>query len=109
MKIHLPYHESDHVLNLAYNVLTGGARLEDIERFRHDVAYLNAVGAGLIPDPTTAGDFCRRFTADDAVASSQVAEVVAIWGVADPREHKGWKPCVCGRGVPRAPARRCAL
>ena len=39
LKIHLPYHESDHVLNMAYNVLCGGTRLEDIERLRHDVAY----------------------------------------------------------------------
>jgi hypothetical protein len=29
LKVHLPYHESDHVLNLAYNVLCGGTRLED--------------------------------------------------------------------------------
>jgi hypothetical protein len=65
LKIHLPYHESDHVLNLAYNVLTGGTRLEDIERLRHDVAYMNALGTDLIPDPTTAGDFCRRFTEHD--------------------------------------------
>jgi hypothetical protein len=68
LKIHLPYHESDHVLNLAYNVLTGGTRLEDIDRLRHDVAYMNALGADLIPDPTTAGDFLRRFTAHDMVA-----------------------------------------
>jgi len=61
LKVHLPYHESDHVLNLAYNVLCGGTRLEDIERLRHDVAYMNALDAELIPDPTTAGDFCRRF------------------------------------------------
>jgi hypothetical protein len=52
LKIHLPYHESDHVLNLAYNVLTGGTRLEDIDRLRHDVSYMNALGADLIPDPT---------------------------------------------------------
>ena len=62
LKVHLPYHESDHVLNLAYNVVCGGTRLEDIERLRHDSAYMTAVGADLIPDPTTAGDFCRRFT-----------------------------------------------
>ena len=68
LKIHLPYHESDHVLNLAYNVLTGGHRLEDIERLRHDVAYMNALGAELIPDPTTAGDFLRRFGAHDVTA-----------------------------------------
>lgn len=61
LKVHLPYHESDHVLNLAYNVLCGGTRLEDIERLRHDTAYMNALGADLMPDPTTAGDFCRRF------------------------------------------------
>jgi hypothetical protein len=65
LKVHLPYHESDHVLNLAYNVACGGTRLEDIERLRHDTAYMNALGADLIPDPTTAGDFCRRFTEED--------------------------------------------
>jgi Transposase DDE domain group 1 len=67
LKVHLPYHESDHVLNLAYNVLCGGTRLEDIERLRHDTAYMNAVGADLIPDPTTAGDFCRRFGEKDVI------------------------------------------
>ena len=67
LKVHLPYSESDHVLNLAYNVLCGGTRLEDIERLRNDTAYMNALGADLIPDPTTAGDFCRRFGEDDVV------------------------------------------
>jgi len=67
LKVHLPYHESDHVLNLAYNVLCGGTRLEDIERLRHDVAYMNALDAELIPDPTTAGDFCRRFGEGDVI------------------------------------------
>jgi hypothetical protein len=67
LKVHLPYHESDHVLNLAYNVLCAGTRLEDIERLRHDTAYMNALGAELIPDPTTAGDFCRRFEEEHVV------------------------------------------
>ena len=61
LKAHLPYHESDHVLNIAYNVLSGGQRLEDIELRREDEVYLDALGAQRIPDPTTAGDFCRRF------------------------------------------------
>ncbi len=65
LKVHLPYHESDHVLNMAYNVMCGGTRLEDIERLRHDVPFMNALGAELIPDPTTAGDFTRRFTEAD--------------------------------------------
>jgi hypothetical protein len=61
LKVHQPYHESDHVLNIAYNVLYGGACLEDLELRRHDEAYLDGLGADRVPDPTTAGDFCRRF------------------------------------------------
>jgi len=61
LKVHLPYHESDHVLNIAYNILCGGNCLQDLELLRNDEAYLDALGASRIPDPTTAGDFCRRF------------------------------------------------
>ena len=64
-KIHLPYHESDHVLSLAYNALCGGRCLEDLELRRQDEAYLHLLGAQRIPDPTTAGDFCRRFQRED--------------------------------------------
>ena len=60
-KIYLPYSESDHVLNIAYNLLAGGTCLEHLELRRNDEVYLNALGAQRIPDPTTAGDFCRRF------------------------------------------------
>ena len=76
LKVHLPYHESDHVLNLAYNVACGGTRLEDIERLRHDTAYMNALGAQLIPDPTTAGDFCRRFTETDVATLMEAINTV---------------------------------
>jgi len=65
LKLHRPYHESDHVLNIAYNALCEGICLEDIELRRNDEAFLDALGARRIPDPTTAGDFCRRFR-DDA-------------------------------------------
>jgi len=61
LKRHQPYHESDHVLNIAYNLLAGGSRLEHLEVRRHDEVFLDALGARRIPDPTTAGDFCRRF------------------------------------------------
>jgi hypothetical protein len=64
-KIHLPYHESDHVLNIAYNPLCEGTCLQDIEVRRNDEAFLDALGARRIPDPTTAGDFCRRFQSSD--------------------------------------------
>lgn len=65
LKIHLPYHESDHVLNIAYNALCDGTCLDDIELRRNDEVFLDALGAKRIPDPTTAGDFCRRFSAAD--------------------------------------------
>jgi len=61
LKIHRPYHESDHVLNIAYNALCGGTRLDDIELRRSDAAFLDGLGTPALPDPTTAGDFCRRF------------------------------------------------
>jgi len=62
-KIRLPYFESDHVLNIAYNALCNGTRLQDIELRRNDAVFLDALGTRRIPDPTTAGDFCRRFDA----------------------------------------------
>ena len=65
LKVHKPYHESDHVLNIAYNLLSGGECLEDLELLRNDEVYLDALGAQRIPDPTTAGDFCRRFREAD--------------------------------------------
>ena len=45
LKRHLPYHESDHVLNLAYNSLLDGVRLEDIELCRNDEAFLEGPGS----------------------------------------------------------------
>jgi hypothetical protein len=59
-----PYQDSDHVLNIAYNVLCGGQVLDDIEVRRNDAAFLDALGTRAIPDPTTAGDFCRRFDSE---------------------------------------------
>lgn len=72
LKIHLPYHESDHVLSMAYNLLAGGECLEHLELRRNDQVYLDALGARRIPDPTTAGDFCRRFAPYDIDALQEV-------------------------------------
>ena len=71
LKTHLPYHESDHVLNLAYNTLCGGTCIQDLELLRNDEAYLDALGTSRIPDPTTAGDFCRRFESAEQVDALQ--------------------------------------
>jgi hypothetical protein len=61
LKIHLPFHESDHVLAQALNLYVGGECLEDQAALQHDEGVLRMLGACRIPDPTTAGDFLRRF------------------------------------------------
>jgi Transposase DDE domain group 1 len=80
-KIHLPYHESDHVLNIAYNALCDGRCLQDLELRRQDEAYLDSLGATRIPDPTTAGDFCRRFGE---------AELEALQAAFDVARRQAW-------------------
>jgi hypothetical protein len=72
LKRHLPYHESDHVLNMSYNILLGGTAIADLELLRNDEVYLDALGAQRIPDPTTAGDFLRRFEEEDIKALMRV-------------------------------------
>jgi len=78
LKRHLPYFESDHVLNIAYNILCNGDCLEDIERLRNDEVYLDALGAERIPDPTTAGDFCRRFTREDVETLMDIINEIRV-------------------------------
>lgn len=78
LKRYLPYHESDHVLNIAYNILCNGDCLEDLERLRNDEVYLDALGAQRIPDPTTEGDFCRRFTRRDVETLMRTINTVRL-------------------------------
>lgn len=78
LKRHRPYLESEHVLNIAYNLLCGGRTLDDIEQRRNDLAYLDALGARAIPDPTTAGDFCRRFEVEDIWALMEAINEVRV-------------------------------
>jgi hypothetical protein len=60
-KVHLPFHESDHVLAQAANLFVGGTCLEDQANLQQSEAACRLLGAVRIPDPTTAGDFLRRF------------------------------------------------
>lgn len=87
LKFHMPYHESDHVLNLAYNALCDGTCLQDLELRRQDEVYLDALGARRIPDPTTAGDFCRRFREGDVRSLQEAFHEVRqrVWS-RQPRE-----------------------
>ncbi len=90
-KVHLPYHESDHVLSLAYNALCEGRCLEDLELRRQDEAYLNMLGAARIPDPTTAGDFCRRFKREHLAALQEAFDFIRrkVWAL----QPKGFFDC----------------
>ena len=65
LKRRQPYFESDNVLTMALNLIAGGRCLDDIERHRGNEAFLDAVGARRIPGASTAGDFLRRFGAED--------------------------------------------
>ena len=64
-KIHLPYHESDHVLAQAMNLFVGGTCLEDMAELQQSEAVLRLIGACRLPDPTTGGDFLRRLREHD--------------------------------------------
>jgi len=88
LEIHKPYHESDHVLNIAYNILCGGTCLEHIELRRNDQVFADALGAQRIPDPTTAGDFCRRFEVQHVETLMDIINDVrvGIW----PRQPEGF-------------------
>lgn len=82
LKLHLPYHESDHLLTHAYNIFAGGTCIEDIASLQNSEAFRNLVGACRVPDPTTAGDFLRRF---------DTADLTAMDGVLDEMRSKVWK------------------
>ena len=64
LKRHLPCRESDHVLNIAHNILCGGTWLEDLNALRNDAPYMDAQR---IPRPAAAADFMRRFGQEDVV------------------------------------------
>jgi len=89
-KLRNPYFESDHVLNIAYNILCDGDCLEDIEKLRNDENYLDAVGAERIPDPTTAGDFCRRFSTEQVERLQDIINGIRlkVWAQQDPAFFK---------------------
>src|SRR3970040_590109 len=81
-KRHAPYHESDHVVALAYTLYTDGTCLEDQGALQGSEAVRRMVGACRIPDPSTAGDFLRRFKSAQEVEqlSGGIDEVQeAVW------------------------------
>ncbi len=84
LRSHRPYHESDHILTHVYNLFCGGVVIEDIADLQHDKAVRRILGADLIPDPTTAGDFLRRLKKQDIKALD-----LAI----DEAQERAWQKC----------------
>ena len=70
---HLPYHESDHILAQAMNLYVGGTCIEDLANLQHSAGIRQLLGACRIPDPTTAGDFLRRFEKPGGLAGLRAA------------------------------------
>jgi len=66
------------VLNVAYNRLCGGQRSDDIERRRNDEVFLDALGVASLPDPTTGGDFCRRFDEDQIMVLQEAINAARV-------------------------------
>ena len=99
LKIRRPYSEADHILNIAYNALCGGHVLDDIELRRNDATFLDALGARTIPDPTTAGDFCRRFDGGQIHALMDIMNDVrvGVWQQQPPSFFAG-TACIDGDG-----------
>ena len=56
------YPESEHILALAANAFVGGDYLDDSGSVERGCGHPEGDWPSDIPDPTTAGDFCRRFS-----------------------------------------------
>lgn len=86
LKIHLPYRESDHVLAQAANLYVGGTCIEDMANLQHSEGVKRILGAYRLPDPTTGGDFLRRF--DEAVNPGSLSDLRAA---VDEVQGEVWK------------------
>jgi hypothetical protein len=81
LQSHRPFTESDHVLTHVYNLFVGGTCIEDIGYLQHSEPVRRLLGAVRIPDPTTAGDFLRRFDAPSLLAFDEAIDQgqEAVW------------------------------
>ena len=81
LKQHRPFQESDHVLAQVYNLFVGGGCIEDMANLQQSEAVLRMLGACRLPDPTTGGDFLRRFEALDLHSFDKAIDVAQsrVW------------------------------
>ena len=58
------YRESDHILTLIFSMISGGNKLQDVNRLGQDDALKRVLGSDRIPHATTIGKFLWRFGND---------------------------------------------
>lgn len=88
-----PYHESDHVLTHVYNLFVGGSAIEDIADLQQSEPVRRMLGAACIPDPSTAGDFLRRFDRKSITALDEAIDEAQerVW-----KRRYGKRKCALG-------------
>ena len=65
LKIQQGYRESDHLFHLLSSIVAGASCIEDLQRLQEDEVYKQLAGVDTVTDPTTIGDFLRRFERGD--------------------------------------------
>lgn len=68
------YRDSDHVIAQILNLFAGGSCLEDLAQLQCSESIRRLLGAPSLPDPTTSGDFLRRFDRDQLAALDSAME-----------------------------------
>ena len=99
LRRHKPYAESDHILTLVYNLLSGGETLNDINRLADDPALLRVLGTEQVPHATTVGDFLARFRHEKDEAKGQEPRRLRKLRAGDRDDPTG---CLCVAGAAQA-------
>lgn len=76
LKVHQGYGESDHLFHLLSALFAGASCVEDIAQLQGDQTYRKLAGVERVTDPSTMGDFLRRFGRADINALK-----AAMWGM----------------------------
>jgi hypothetical protein len=76
LKIRQGYRESDHLFHMLSGVFAGAGCIEDLGQLQSDANYRRMLGVSRVTDPTTMGDFLRRFGRSDLNGLKD-----AIWGM----------------------------
>jgi hypothetical protein len=82
LKLHQGYGESDHLYHLLCALYAGASCMEDLGQLQEDESYKRLAGVDRVTDPSTVGDFLRRFRRGDLNDLK-----AGIWGM----RREAWK------------------